>query len=207
MIAMRSFGLSVRERGQVPLRALLQDQLLERRVAVVVQLIRQFLADASTGDAPDLVANAVAHRLAQVLLHAVDRAVLEVVDARERAQHGVLYHVLGVRAGTRIVRQPSARPAAQRTDRPLDQHPGRRIRRPWRARSSTSSVESNSVASSDGAGSDWFLVGLLELHGHGCSFLGKAERILTQSVSVRQRHIVSYEELVRSSLDVPAPTI
>ena len=65
---------------------------------------------------PQLVADAIEHRLPQVRLQRTDTARLEVLDPLERLKQGVLDKIIGVGEIARPLRQPAAGPSLERLE-------------------------------------------------------------------------------------------
>src|SRR5688500_4115134 len=65
---------------------------------------------------PQLVSDAIEHRLTQVRLQCADAARLEVFDPLKRLKQGVLDKIVGVSEIARPLRQPAPGPSLERFD-------------------------------------------------------------------------------------------
>jgi len=115
-----------RERPDESVGSLHQDRLVFRRRRFVGNRIGKFERDATTAKAAADVANAIDHRLAQIMLQGVDTMMFELRDAFECAQHGILEHVVGVYPIAPAAWNAAVRPPAQRRECAFDQNPQRR---------------------------------------------------------------------------------
>src|SRR4029434_10685849 len=70
---------------------------------------------------PQLVSDAIEHRLPQVRLECTDTARLEVFDPLERLSERVLDKIVGVGEIARPLRQPAASPSLERFEMPREE--------------------------------------------------------------------------------------